>query len=108
MIWLIAAIWAIAVLTVIPVLFIFPFKIYVSPVDNITIYLRWGRAIDLLYYSTPVTVVGKGLIVLIVFIIYGIIFVKAFRNVSIRLFSLSGINFRCSYRDFIIVQVLRL
>uniref|UniRef100_A0A914X0Z4 Serpentine receptor class gamma n=1 Tax=Plectus sambesii TaxID=2011161 RepID=A0A914X0Z4_9BILA len=40
---------------------------------------KWVYPKELLYYALPVTIVGKGLIVVFVFIIYGIIFVVTFK-----------------------------
>uniref|UniRef100_A0A914V7X7 G-protein coupled receptors family 1 profile domain-containing protein n=1 Tax=Plectus sambesii TaxID=2011161 RepID=A0A914V7X7_9BILA len=80
--WSIAGSWIIAFLSIIPIMFIFEYKIYISEDDptNRTIFLQWTNPTHLLCYALPVIIIGKGLIILFVFIFYGIIFAVTFKT----------------------------
>ena len=85
LLWSIVGVWIIALISIIPVVFIFEYQIYISPADNRTIYFQWVNADDYFYYSIPSAFIGRPLIAISVFILYGNIFFTAFRKVSIKL-----------------------
>uniref|UniRef100_A0A914V1H3 G-protein coupled receptors family 1 profile domain-containing protein n=1 Tax=Plectus sambesii TaxID=2011161 RepID=A0A914V1H3_9BILA len=80
LLWSIVGVWIIALISIIPVVFIFEYQIYISPVDNRTIYFQWVNADDYFYYSIPSAFIGRPLIAISVFILYGNIFFTAFRK----------------------------